>query len=175
MLIGLTGAAGSGKNTVADLLGWRQMAFAQPLYRMLSAMTGLPVEELQDRSRKEAVIPWLGKSPRQLLQSLGTEWGRDTIGPDVWVNATLMHAKPMLAAGENIVITDVRFDNEAIAIIGVGGRVFRVVRPGHGCLAATTASHVSEAGVSDHLVTAEIRNDGPLDALRAAAEAVILE
>ena len=79
MLVGLCGAAGAGKNTVADFLTdsdgctFMQLAFADPLYECVSTITGLPVARLKDRDVKEAVLPWLGKSPRQLLQTLGTE------------------------------------------------------------------------------------------------------
>ncbi len=174
MLIGLSGAAGSGKNTVAELLGFRQTAFATPLYKMLAALTGLPVRDLQNRATKETPIGWLGKSPRELLQTLGTEWGRNLVAEDVWVRATLQEIAPWLAAGERVAITDVRFDNEAAAVRTAGGRVVRVVRPSHGCLASDAARHSSEAGISSHLIDAWIENTGSLDALKAAAEAVIL-
>lgn len=172
MLIGLCGPAGAGKNTVADVLGWRQTAFASPLYRMVAAMTGLSVQRLQDRSLKERPIEWLGKSPRQLLQTLGTEWGRGLVADDVWIKATMHEIEPWLAAGENVCITDVRFDNEAVAIRQAGGRVIRVARAG--CLSGDTASHVSEAGISPLLVDAEIDNSGGLDDLRDAVVATIL-
>lgn len=172
MLIGLCGPAGAGKNTVASVLGWRQVAFADPLYRMISAMTGLPVERLQDRSLKERPIEWVGKSPRQLLQTLGTEWGRGLVSDDVWVKATMHEIQPWLSAGENVAITDVRFNNEAEAIRAVGGRIIRVARGVF--LAGDAASHVSEAGISPLLVDAEIDNSGSLDDLRDAVVATIL-
>lgn len=173
MLIGLCGAAGSGKNTVADILGWRQASFAAPLYRMVAVMTGVPVQSLQDRACKEQPIEWLGKSPRQLLQTLGTEWGRAHVAEDVWIRATLHEITPWLEAGENVVVTDVRFDNEAAAIRAAGGRVIRVARGG--CLAGATAGHSSEAGISACFVDAEIDNSGGLDALRDAVVACILD
>lgn len=174
MLIGLCGAAGAGKNTVADILGWRQTSFAAPLYRMLAAMTGMTVRQLQDRDAKERTIAWLGKSPRELLQSLGTEWGRQTVADDVWIRATLREVRGWLQADEHVVITDVRFTNEAEAIRAAGGRVFRVVRPGVACLAPEAAAHASERGIPDHLVDAEIVNQGGLDELRHQVMVAIL-
>ena len=129
MLIGLCGPAGAGKNTVAELLTDSdgctlvQMAFADPLYECVSTITGLPVACLKDRDVKETVIPWLGKSPRQMLQTLGTEWGRGTVHTEIWVRITMERAKPELVVGRGVVITDVRFDNEAQAIIDSGGEV----------------------------------------------------
>lgn len=172
MLIGLCGPAGAGKNTVAEFLtdsdgcSFQQVAFADPLYQCISTITGLSVSQLQDRAVKEAVIHWLGKSPRQMLQSLGTEWGREIVHPEIWIRITLERIRPELAAGRSVVITDVRFDNEAAAVTEAGGEVWRVVRPGWRCLDAAAASHPSEAGVSDHLIARTIDNSGSLDDLR---------
>jgi hypothetical protein len=172
MLIGLCGAAGAGKNSVAEFLTdsdgctFMQMAFADPLYQCISTITGLPVARLKDRVVKEAVIPWLGKSPRQLLQSLGTEWGRDSVHPEIWIRIAMERAGQHLSVGRCVVIADVRFNNEAQAIVDAGGEVWRVKRPGWRCLADDAAAHQSEAGVSDHLIARTIDNSGSLDALR---------
>ena len=173
MLIGLCGAAGAGKNSVAELLTdsdgctFMQMAFADPLYQCVSTITGLPVAKLKDRVVKEAVLPWLGKSPRQMLQSLGTEWGRGMVHDEIWIRIAMEQASQRLTVGRSVVITDVRFDNEAQAIIDAGGEVWKVTRPGWRCLADEAAAHQSEAGVSDHLITRTIYNSGSLDDLRA--------
>lgn len=172
MLIGLCGVAGAGKNTVAEFLTdsdgcqFLQVAFADPLYECVSTITGLPVAKLKNRDVKEAVIPWLGKSPRQMLQSLGTEWGRNTIHDEIWIRIALERAKAELACGRGVVITDVRFDNEAQAIIAAGGEVWKVDRPGWRCLAGDAAKHPSEAGVNAHLIARTIDNSGSLDDLR---------
>jgi hypothetical protein len=148
---------------VADCLtGFTQIAFADPLYECVSKITGLPVDRLKDRDVKETVIPWLGKSPRQLLQTLGTEWGRGTIHPEIWIRIAMDRA----SRHANVVVTDVRFDNEAQAIVDAGGEVWRVARPGWRCLADDAASHPSEAGVSDHLIARIVDNSGSLDDLR---------
>lgn len=180
MLIGLCGAAGAGKNTVAELLAdsdgcqFLQVAFADPLYECVSTITGLPVDKLKDRSVKETAIPWLGKSPRQMLQSMGTEWGRNTIHDEIWIRITMERIKPELACGRSVVITDVRFDNEAQAILAAGGEVWKVTRPGWRCLGGDAAKHPSEAGVSDCLVARIIDNSGTLDDLGAALSAATI-
>jgi len=180
MLIGLCGAAGAGKNSVAELLTdsdgctFMQMAFADPLYQCVSTITGLPVAKLKDRVVKEAVIPWLGKSPRQMLQSLGTEWGRGMVHDEIWIRIAMEHASQHLTVGRCVVITDVRFDNEAQAIVNAGGEVWQVDRPGWRCLADDAAKHQSEAGVSDHLIARIIDNSGSLDDLRAQLSAATI-
>lgn len=172
MIIGICGAAGAGKDTVALRLrdrGFFRVAFADPIYEMLSAMTGLSVGELSDRGRKEQEIPWLGKSPRQLLQSLGTEWGRQSVSDDVWIRIALRTARIASLA----VIPDVRFDNEAQAIRAVGGSVWRVVRPGVSCLGASTAQHSSERGISPELIDEVLMNDGSLESLEGRVDAAL--
>lgn len=162
LVIGLCGAANSGKNTVASLLGFMEVSFADPLYRMLAEMLDVSVESLRDRKAKERVIPWLGKSPRQLLQTLGTEWGRSMVVDDVWVRLAMREINKNEA---NIAVTDVRFDNEAEMLKReFGAVIWRVERPG----AATCAGHSSEAGISPHLVDRTIVNSGSLEALDAA-------
>jgi hypothetical protein len=171
-LIGLCGPAGAGKNTVAEFLrdsercSFHQLAFADPIYECIAVITGVSVAGLQNRDTKEAVIPWLGKSPRQMLQTLGTEWGRETVNPQIWIRIAIERAVPHLAVGRSVVITDVRFDNEAQAIIDAGGEVWRVTRNGWQCLDAGTAMHQSEAGVGEHLIARTIANAGSLDDLR---------
>lgn len=171
MLIGLCGPAGAGKNTVAEMLvddagrPYRQVAFADTLYDCVSLVTGMTVEQLKNREIKEQPLPWLGKSPRQLLQTLGTEWGRLLVHEELWVRVTMEKLRGDLEAGRGVAITDVRFDNEAAAIIAAGGEVWRVVRPGWRCLAADAAKHQSEAGVSDHLIARTVDNSGTLDDL----------
>lgn len=174
MLVGLCGLAGAGKNAVAAILRDRRnftpIAFADPIYAAVAAITGLSVAELADREAKERPIEWLGKSPRSLLQTLGTEWGRESVHDQIWVRRAMRRAGDVLAAGGHVAITDVRFPNEAEAIRAAGGRVWRVCRQSAG-LAGEAARHSSEAGIPERLVHLLIHNDGSLRDLEAAVEA----
>lgn len=150
-VIGLTGRAGAGKGAAAEVLvnrfGFVQIDFADPLYQCIEAITGIPRSVLKtDRTVKESPLARFGGvSPRRMLQTLGTEWGRDTIHPDLWVEAWL--AQVAAARGRDIVATDVRFVNEANAIRSLGGRVWMVIRPGADCaLSGAAAAHSSEGG-----------------------------
>lgn len=173
MIIGICGAAGAGKGSVASILesrGFATLSFADPLYEAASAITGLTVAELQDRSRKENTLGWISCSPRRLLQTLGTDWGRNMIHQEIWVMATMQR---MLAGGDYC-IPDVRFVNEAAAIRARGGVVWRVERPGHSLLAGAAAAHESERGIPDEYVDAVITNGGTLADLQAAVDAAFL-
>lgn len=171
MIIGLHGDAGAGKDTVGGMLvgrGFEAIAFADPLYQAVSAITGMPVEEMKDRTKKEATIPWLGKSPRELLQTLGTEWGRNMVHDELWI----MRGMNRCFGIANVVITDVRFDNEAEAIRRNGGVVVKIVRDEAG-LTGGTGRHASEAGVSEHLIHERLPNNGTLDDLAAEVNALL--
>lgn len=174
MIIGLCGAAGAGKNTVADILvrdhGYTVVSFAEPLYAAVSAITGLPVEYLQDRKNKERPIGWLGSSPRELLQTLGTDWGRKMIHENIWVIVAMNKVAEITEAGGKAVITDVRFDNEAIAVKLAGGSVWRVDRPCDNSCGHKERCHASENGVSPELVDVVVTNDSTLDDLSSMVQ-----
>lgn len=185
MIIGLCGAIGSGKNAagrhLTERYGAVETSYAAPLYAAVSAITGMSVAELQDRDQKERNLSWLPVSPRRLLQTLGTEWGRQTIHPEIWVLSTFRWIEKSEAP--LVVITDVRFPNEAEAVRARGGVVWRVNRPGNpmsqpapkvGLMACIKLwllfgvfpkGHPSEAGIPNHLVDDEILNDGDLATL----------
>lgn len=179
MLIGLCGPAGCGKNSVADHLqaryGWIQFGFADPVYAAVSTITGIPVDQLRERSTKEQKIEWLGKSPRELLQTLGTEWGRDIVSQDIWITIAMRQVEACqkyLRGAGGVALTDVRFVNEVEAIKAAGGQVWRVERRQR-CLAEDAAQHSSEAGIPEFLIDTVIDNTGTLDALRGRVDAAM--
>jgi len=161
-LIGLAGPARTGKDTIAQILetaGWRPMQFADPIKRMLHA--GIGDDAVQDGPAKEEPIADLGVSPRELAQTLGDEWGRKTVRKTVWIrllerriNQLCLDAAPH--APPDIVVTDVRYPNEAEWIRGIGGAVWHVRR----AAAPAVRSHASEAGVGIEPGERIIRNDG---------------
>ena len=179
-LLAIAGKAGTGKDTLAGYLkelGWVSMAFADPLYDALQAMFGITREQMQDRAFKERVIPWIGKSPRELLQTLGTEWGRERVGNELWVNHLARRVESARAARTEdsfykssfnfitapvgIVITDVRMENEAEWVRSHGGTVLHLTRPALGEVRA----HSSEAGVAWKVGDLVYHNRGTLEQL----------
>lgn len=172
ILIGLTGRAGCGKNTAAAMLfndagvNAMECAFADPMREMLQALLFAagyhnPSALLDERRLKETALEPFGCSPRRLMQTLGTEWGRQMIKPTLWVDLMRQRLERERDAYELILITDVRFDDEAQLIHTLGGEVWQIERA-----ADAVAAHSSEAGINPLLVTRSIDNTGPLDALR---------
>jgi hypothetical protein len=130
MIIGLLGRAGSGKTTVADYLvrehGAQKFSFAAPLKEMARRVYALSDAQLYGpQAVKETVDPRYGRSPRELLQYLGTDVCRDILGEDVWVNAAMRAITPFSLW----VCDDVRFFNEWQAIHLRGGKVVKLTCP----------------------------------------------
>lgn len=172
MLIGLTGRTGAGKDTVHQMLAEiygaecpvERRSFADPLYESAAAALGVTVDDLRrwkndpdvrvDIRRKGLVDPGTSISVRQYLQRYGTEAHRDVFGSFFWVDALDLRGH----RGRIVAVTDVRFPNEAVAIIQAGGTVVRVIGPDVG-----PARHASEeplpGEVVDHVIFNAARND----------------
>lgn len=130
-LIGLIGRKSSGKSTIAQHLAdghhFVKISFADRLKEMLKAL-GLTNEMLYG-AEKETPIDWLhGKTPRYLMQTLGTEWGRNLVHPDIWINAAHIDINNCIALGGRVVVEDVRFPNEVALIRELKGEIWGVVR-----------------------------------------------
>ncbi len=166
-LIGICGPKGSGKSSVAWILHrdheYTRYPFASTLKRMLRTF-GL-TEAQVDGDEKEWPLDWLGDvTPRHLMQTLGTEWGRDRVASDVWVRTW---ERDVRVFGPLVVVEDVRFPNEVEAIHELGGWIVRVTRPGF----SHDESHESER----HVIEAdfEIRNDGDRIALAESVRKIV--
>lgn len=171
LLIGIAGLARSGKDTVADHLrdrhGFSVFSFAKPIKAGLCAMLDLDPGRFGG-VEKEEVIPWLGVSPRHLMQTLGTEWGRDLVDPDIWLE--VMGMKLGRAGVEHAVISDVRFKNEADWIRAQGGVMLHMRRPS----AAPVRAHRSEGGINCCLNTdLLVGNDGTLAELYVRVDVML--
>jgi hypothetical protein len=168
-VIGLVGRRGSGKSLVARRLvavhGYLRVPFAAPLKDMLRA---IGLDEVYLGSLKEQPCPLLcGATPRHAMQSLGSEWGRSLIHPDLWV--TLWREKAYQSKAPLIVADDVRFANEAATVRALGGALLRVTR--RDAPAGEEAdSHVSETEQMGIECNATLRNDYTILDLDAAVD-----
>lgn len=161
MLIGIAGPKRSGKDTLAHglskALGLPVDSFAAPLRQFVANLLNCSLATLEEC--KEHPVKWLdGKTPRQLMQTVGTEWGRDMVHPELWLRS-LLHRVQYKGA----IISDVRFPNEAKAILERGGIVIRLHRDGTG----SGDVHVSEKPLPVELVSIELDNDDTAEQLIA--------
>ena len=185
LILGLTGKLHSGKDTVyqyiKDLrsdLNVRRDAFADRL--KLSAgrsigIYGTDEEVLRDVNEfKERGVLALAMSDagligvitgRQYLQFAGTEGGRNIFGESFWTEQVLDGTAGPPYWGQDpfdvLIITDVRFDDEAKTIVDRGGQIWEIRRPGK-----DGDTHASEAGIDPTYVEVIIDNDGTLDDLK---------
>ena len=149
MLIAFSGLAGSGKTTAASHLveahNFVRLRFAEPLKAMLKVLIepAGDVDRWIDGDYKEKVHPLLNCTPRHAMQTLGTEWGRNCIDTDLWVRLAINRIMRM---NRDVVIDDVRFESEFLALNRLGGTVYRIVRSHE----VTTSTHASERGCSFH-------------------------
>ena len=117
------------------------------------------------------MIPALGHSPRWVLQTLGTEWGRNALHRDVWVDAAIAKAKKLMAAGKSVVIDDMRFPNERAAVWR-NGSVWMVLRRD---ARAPATAHPSEGLLTDSKFDHVIFNNGSkTDLYRYVEEGLVL-
>lgn len=171
MLVGLHGYAGSGKDTVANILiekyGYRRMAFADKLKEFTVALN--PIIHLSDNLNDDITLDDVlqnyssfeeakrdDPSIRVELQNIGTAC-RKVFGKDFWVNLVLP-PDSSFRQFETVVIPDVRYANEVDAVHDMCGVVIRVSRPGYG----PVNDHVSERELDCDLT---IENNGSLEDL----------
>lgn len=194
-IIGLTGKARAGKDTVANIIHSYMTqhtdmtvnfedtyvlgleSFAAPIKSMVAMLLDFfAVGSIQqpttlqpyiDGDKKEEIIDVLKASPRKLMQTLGTEWGRNLISDSIWIDSMkarigmYKHAIDHGHAGALVVCTDTRFDNEAEALTSMGGVIVEVVRDE----APEVAEHASEGGIDSKYITITIFNNGSIEDL----------
>lgn len=173
MLIGLTGPKQAGKDTVYErarhimdgVLTVERVSFADLLYRSAAASLGVTVEELGRWKNDPAAFvsvkaprePRRSQTVRQYLQAYGTEAHRQVFGSSFWVDAVDLEHE-----GRLVIVTDVRFENEADAVVRAGGVIVKVVGPPN--VEDNGDGHASEAGLPaeciDFWLQNTVRDDG---------------
>jgi hypothetical protein len=170
--IGIAGTMQSGKDTLANAIAdaapveWREpfYHFADPLKEMTQALLGGTAANYwgkdADKNEPSGFAADLGPAfatYRTALQYLGTEVFRTHVHPDFWIVMTKHRIDALLAANPNrdmlLLFPDVRFDNEAQFIRSRGGLIVRVWRTDGKVGTSGLPGHVSEAGISEDLVT----------------------
>ncbi len=215
-IIGLRGKSRSGKNTLAEHLvknhGFFELALADPMKRFLMEVFNVSPNLLWGPSnmREVEIGPPLPKmdivsvqpdgsftkvsemdygnplTPRRLLQTLGTEWGRSMM-KNVWIDyafrviekmansegyiydplkGVVVHPQGRLNRWKGAIITDVRFDNESIALRDTGNTVVYINRPSSEGI-SPAGLHASETQVVHMPHERLLINDVGIDAFKA--------
>jgi hypothetical protein len=167
-LIGITGKAGVGKDTLSHYLhiicGYHPYALARPIKDALNQRFGWTSEQWNDRAWKEAASVQCGTSaagqfsPRSWAQWLGTEVGRELHGEECWIRLMQREWEQVRLSVDGMVVSDIRFDNKAAAIRDLGGVIICVERRA----AQPIVPHKSERGVSASLIDVTIINNGSI-------------
>lgn len=169
-VIGLTGPIGCGKSTAAAHLetkGYERIKMAGALKDMMRVI-GMTDAHIEGDLKEVPSALLCGKTPRFAMQTIGTEWGRDIIGNDIWCNIWTAKALHVLRSHSfGVVCDDVRFANEVEAVKSVGGIIIEIVRPG----CERSASHASES----FEISADIKimNDGSIENLVKNLDALL--
>lgn len=186
MIIGLAGYAGVGKDTAGDILiqkyDYRRVGFADKIKSMLYDINpqvgSLDVQTLVNEQG------WSGAKAipevRRLLQELGVA-GRTFLGEDIWIWEALGEAvyveQNQNADGgvekitQKIVVTDVRFENEAKFIRDFGGQIWQVVKDG----VRPVNEHISETDLIGFDFDKIITNNGSKEDLEKQIEEILNE
>lgn len=170
-IIGLTGYARSGKDTIANILveehGYIRIGFADAIRDFLLKLNPI----LMDGHRLGEYVGLYGwevakaqDEVRRLLQETGMA-ARQIFGEDFWVEQVLQKIGPT----DNVVIPDVRFKNEAHIITLLSGQLWRVNRPG----VKPVNSHISESDLDDYAVAHVIDNSKSVLDLKSVVDGIL--
>lgn len=168
MIVGFVGRKGVGKDTAADVLvqnkGYVRRKFAQPIKDICAIAFQVP-SALLDGPEKEILIGKHQLSPRQMMQIVGTDFFRAHIHENFWIH----HFQDWVAdqpPSTNVVVTDIRFQNELDAVQRLGGIVIKIERSSGEGRHQDTDAHVTESGI-DNLKNVDVvlQNDGSVQDL----------
>ena len=187
MIIGISGKAGSGKDTAAKMLEvlyanpdisyedfankkYKNFAdiqivhFADSLKETTQVLFRIGEWETNTQEGKKTTINWIGKTVRELLQGIG-QGLRDAIDPNLWVKILFANTE----GWTNYIIADVRYPNEIKAIKERNGILLRIDRKGAGA-----GNHSSEAALDDYKEwDVHIENNGSIEDLFEAMKIFI--
>ncbi|MGW2950773.1 deoxynucleotide monophosphate kinase family protein [Streptomyces eurythermus] len=182
MNIGIIGRARSGKDTAGawfvEQRGYRRVALADPLKEAALRLDPIImrdswVDHGGDRQEHWEIVRlaeivedegWEGAKSypeiRRTLQELGA--AMRSLDEDFWLRQALKKTQEANDAGTPVVITDVRYRNEAESLKRAGFHLIYIERPG-----VPHLDHESEGALGPEAARYLVRNDGTVDELHA--------
>lgn len=181
-IIGITGHKFNGKDTTADYIvskyGYTKLSFAAPMKEAAKIIFGLTDKQVYG-DEKEVIDSYWKITPREILQTFGTDCFRDTfgnkfphIGKQFWIMSAKRQLDKLIDSGiHKIVIADVRFPNEVDFIKSYGGKIFKVTRDLN--KQQLFSSHSSEASIDTIVFDKLFHNNGTIDDLHNKIDEVL--
>jgi hypothetical protein len=174
-------APGAGKSTVArhlcDKHLYTRLSFADPIKRVVETfLIELGYDHsgtysLLHGSLKEVTLPEIGTTSRHLMRTLGTEWGRQCVHPDVWVTIADKHISRALSEGRNVVIDDLRYPNEYNLLVNkYNATIWHITRDPH----TKDSTHASDGALEDKFFTGYINNNSTIAELLYYVDLLLL-
>lgn len=182
LVIGVSGTKRSGKNTFADYTkryleskgktvrigSWAELLkkSAYESFGLLD-MGGGKIYDIWADSFKEnqkiQIVNSLGEvvhsvSGREFLQKYGTEGHREIFGDNFWIEQ--FWSSNDFDGVDVLIIADCRYDNEAENVLSKNGVIIKIDNPNTD---KNSDSHLSEQGISEHLISYNIDNDSSLE------------
>lgn len=181
--IGIIGRARVGKDTAGKFFvdghGYRRVGFADalkdaalkldPIVDVWAHSDGLDVTT----QRLSEVVRWDGwekakdelPEVRRVLQHLGA--AMRSVDEEIWLRAALAKTQEANEQGVPVVITDVRYRNEAASLVRAGFHLIHINRPG-----VPQLDHESERDLGPEDARYLVQNDGDLADLGAQLELI---
>ncbi|MFI6861307.1 hypothetical protein ACIBKZ_15630 [Streptomyces sp. NPDC050421] len=183
--VAIIGKARSGKDTVAGRLvsrfAFTRLAFADPLKDAALSLDPLILTTWDVSpvrlSRLVADVGWEYAKDhypevRRTLQRMGQ--GVRDLDEDFWLNVTLDRVTVADTWNLPVVVSDVRYRNEADALRNRGFLLVRITRPpvarSMNLAQIQAAKHASETELDDYATDLTVANDGNMSQLLGAAD-----
>lgn len=180
-VVGVCGIIGTGKDTVARFFReekkYTVMSLADPMKVVIQDLFEISSDILWGPSQKRT------GEVRRMLQLFGTDFAR-SFDADVWVKKLLHRTSSWMYTGmdtyhlqepdeagtrRNIIVPDVRFPNEAEALVKVHNakiiKLERTMLPNADDEARQHLSETAQDDIPDSMITSRIMNDGSVDDL----------
>ena len=144
-------------------------AYADPLKDFVKATFGATDDQLRGVHREQAVPVWVlartkADTWRGVLQNVGTDLRNLYEG--IWIRTAMRLPDSAYLQPEVVIMEDMRYVDEATAIMLAGGETVKILRPS----VVSADSHSSESGLNGYYFDKTVVNDGTLEELQAKAE-----
>lgn len=126
---------------------------------------------LHKKVKREAIKEILNrgfKTPREILQAVGTDIARNICSETYWIDKTEEVIKGWVVRNESVIISDIRFQNEADLIKKYGGEVVEITRE---CKENSGDNHISEQSSVDF--DRKVCNNGSIEELNEKLKELI--